>query len=54
MDEMELRSTQKRILTMLLEIEDDPAALKRLLRTIRNEMSQEDIAVVLQSFGREE
>ena len=49
----EVRITQKRFLTMLLEAEKNPAKLKEFIKAYSIEMDQEDVAFVKQEVDKE-
>jgi len=48
----ELRSIQKRILAMLITIEQDPSQLPKLIESYSIEMQEEDVALVERKLRR--
>ena len=50
MNELEIRSTQKRFLTTLLEIEKEPEKIKSIIKKFSFEMQQEDVALVMKGM----
>lgn len=49
----EMRSVQKRVLTMLLKAKEDPSRLDELIQMYSIEMEQEDVAFVKQALFEE-